>query len=447
MSNIIKNVEDFIKWTNQLDGQMLLYRGLAKSNWEIESSAYRRIKKSLKGEPKRVNRITVQEYHKQLLENVRSRYKHGRRLNDLDLLADLQHYGAATCLIDFTENSLIALWFACREKPTKHGKVVAMDTDNPRLFSTVGSEDRVEPIENLLNEKDTIWKWHPSNQNNRIISQQSVFVFGDNVLYEFIEYHHNVLIDKDSKKDILESLKKSFGVKEENLFNDLPGFALCNAHDKKYDVYTAEDYFRLGLTFQQERKYKKAINYYDNALELDPQYVWAYYNRGNAKHALGDHKDAIADYDKAIEINPEHAALYYNRGISKKALGDHQGAILDYSKALELDPQYVWAYQNRGFSRNELGDHQGAIRDYDKAIEINPEYVNAYINRGLSKSKLGDHQGAMADCNKALEINPQNAVAYHNRGHAKYALGDLAGAKKDWDKARAIEPKMQPPES
>ena len=129
MSEPIKSVEEFIAWTKQLDGQLLLYRGLADADWGVESSAYRRIRVSQE-EPLPV---TFQNYIKQLLDNAGLqgfRYQHDRALSDLELLAELQHYGAATCLIDFTENALIALWFACREELQKDGKVVAMATDD-----------------------------------------------------------------------------------------------------------------------------------------------------------------------------------------------------------------------------------------------------------------------------------------------------------------------------
>lgn len=321
MSEPIKSVEEFIKWTMQLDDQMLLYRGLADADWEVESSAYRRIRESLKEEPAFE---TFQNYNKQLLDNASLqgfRYQNGRKLSDLELLAELQHYGAATCLIDFTQNPLIALWFACQEEPKidenkedkdkededkKNGKVVAIETSDTRAFSTVSFKHLNKPIEYFL-DGNKLWKWVPSSLNNhRIGPQQSVFVFREDVIIDLFYYiEQKVHIDAGSKKDIIATLEKSFGVKEQNLFNDLPGFALHNAHYKKYDAYTAEDYFRLGLRFQQQREYEKAKNYYTIALELNPRYAKAFYNRGLAKEALEDQAGAKIDWDKAREIDPD----------------------------------------------------------------------------------------------------------------------------------------------
>ena len=51
MDKLVKNIEEFIAWTKKLDGRLLLYRGLANSDWEVESSAHRRIKESQGASP------------------------------------------------------------------------------------------------------------------------------------------------------------------------------------------------------------------------------------------------------------------------------------------------------------------------------------------------------------------------------------------------------------
>ena len=407
MSEPIKSVEDFIQWTKQLDGQMLLYRGLADADWEVESSAYRRIRESQEDPLP----ATFQNYIKRLLDNAGLqgfRYRHGRKLSDLDLLAELQHNGAATCLIDFTENALIALWFACREEPKRDGKVVAMATGGTEKFSTINYENLSKPITDFLN-KEKLRKWTPSSMNNRIVAQQSVFVFGEGIIEESL--YKIIKIDSGSKKDILGNLEKSFGVKEQHLFNDLAGFSLYNANDKPYVDYSVEDYILWGVKFHQQGDYKKAINYYDKTLELDPQSVDA----------------------------------YNNRGLAKSVRGDHEGAIADYNEVLELDPQCAYAYYNRGNAKSDLGHYGESFADFDKTIEIDSRFAEAYCSRGNAKLVLGNHQGAIADYDKAIEINPQHAMAWKNRGIAKFALGVQAGAKKDWDKAREIDPNLQPP--
>ena len=380
---------------------------------------------------------------KQLLESAGLRgfrERQGKKHSDLELLAELQHNGAATCLIDFTTNALIALWFACWGNSKQDGKVIAMATDNPDRFREVTYEKLGDPINNFLNQ-NKLWKWIPSHLSNRIIAQQSVFVFGEGEIAE--KDYKPVKIDRGSKEKIREELEKKFGITEQYLFSDFTGFSLSNAHDRPYSDYTAEDHFYLGLRLQQQGDPEKARDHYDKAIELNPQFSEAYYNRGNARRASDDHQGAITDYGKAIELNPQDAEAYNNRGNAKADSGNHQEAITDYDKAIELNPQDAKAYNNRGNIKVASGDYQGAITDYDKAIELNPQDAKAYNNRGNIKVASGDYQGAITDYDEAIKINPQDTGAYYNRGNAKKASGNEAGAHKDFAKAKELDNETQ----
>ena len=62
----------------------------------------------------------------------------------------------------------------------------------------------------------------------------------------------------------------------------------------------------------------------------------------------GESDHAIADYTQAIEINPRYATAYFNRGNAVEAKGEHDLAIADYTKAIELTPQDAEVFVRRG---------------------------------------------------------------------------------------------------
>ena len=74
----------------------------------------------------------------------------------------------------------------------------------------------------------------------------------------------------------------------------------------------------------------------DQVIRLAPDFVYAYYNRGNVYSLLKDYRSALADYDKAIELNPNFAEAYFNRGLTRIFLGENRQGIADLSKAGEL---------------------------------------------------------------------------------------------------------------
>ena len=180
--------------------------------------------------------------------------------------------------------------------------------------------------------------------------------------------------------------------------------------------------------------------------ELHPKTVQLtaeeWFNLGNNKWDLGDKQGAIADYNQAIQIKPDFAYAYNNRGLAKYKLGDDQGAIADYNQAISIKPDhantYMGPYMGRGVAKYNLGDKQGALTDFNQAIQIKPDYADNYYFRGLAKYNLGDKQGAIADCNQAIQIDPDLAEAYDSRGVIKDDLGDYQGAISDYNQAAQL---------
>ncbi|MDG1702552.1 MAG: tetratricopeptide repeat protein [Opitutae bacterium] len=163
-------------------------------------------------------------------------------------------------------------------------------------------------------------------------------------------------------------------------------------------------------------------------------------NKGNEAYQKKDYKKAIDLYTQAIELDPKYVKAYIYRGILRGELGDHQGAIKDLAQAIHLDSKSVKAYIYRGNSRGELGDHLGAIEDYTQAIDLDPMYSTIYVYRGISKSKLEDYLGAIEDYTQEIGFEPDCALAYYNRGFAYSEINDEAKADEDFKEAQEIDP-------
>ncbi len=484
-------INRFLSWASNLGNKGILYRGLADAKWEVSSSLYRRLCDSKYIEqgyqPAEIDQILM-EANQQI--TMRGAQWHNRKNNvDLSILqiwAELQYYGAATILIDFTKNPLVALWFACQNVTSieTDGKVVAIDSSDKNKYKIISENENEKLMEIIKGE--ILGKWQPPRKNNRIISQHSEFILGKHV----IKIDNSFSILCEMKKIILAELEKH-DISEEHLFCDFYGFAQINAHNRPYNYHAprhyvakanpeyADSYCSRGNAKYASGDYKGAIIDFDKALELNPDAI-IYSNRGSAKGKLGDKTGAIMDFDKSLELNPENADTYYNRGAVKDESGDKAGAIIDFDKSLELNPKNATAYNNRGIVKYTSGDYKGAIIDFDKSLELNPnaiiyhsrgsaksklgdktdaiidfdkaleldpKYVDAYNSRGSAKSKLSNFKGAIIDFNKSLKLNPECATAYNNRGVAKYNLHDHAGALADFKKANELDSTFKiPPE-
>ena len=117
---------------------MYAFRGQENSDWELVSSAVRRLNHG-GSQPRLKNYI---DYHRNLLERARRDgfgEERGKDVTDLQLLAKLQHFGAATGLLDW--NPLVALWFACKD-PGCDGKLFVLNADNIVLTLRSPNEER-----------------------------------------------------------------------------------------------------------------------------------------------------------------------------------------------------------------------------------------------------------------------------------------------------------------
>jgi tetratricopeptide (TPR) repeat protein len=135
-----------------------------------------------------------------------------------------------------------------------------------------------------------------------------------------------------------------------------------------------------------KKEYSEAIKWYDKAIELDPKYADAWYNKGNALNSLGKYEEAIENFDKALKIDPNYASAWNNKGYAIDKLGKYQEAIEHYNKAIELDPNIVSAWSNKGYTLTILENYDEAIKCYNKAIELNP--VNAVSYNKMKDSIL-----------------------------------------------------------
>ncbi|MFQ6121285.1 MAG: tetratricopeptide repeat protein, partial [Methanosarcinales archaeon] len=101
-------------------------------------------------------------------------------------------------------------------------------------------------------------------------------------------------------------------------------------------ILVSFDYVKFGDLYNSKGKSKEAIECYDKALELNPEYAKAYNNRGNAYYYKGELDLAIEDYNKAIKLNPDLAEAYNNRGNAYYNISDVFNCANDIGKSAFL---------------------------------------------------------------------------------------------------------------
>ena len=145
--------------------------------------------------------------------------------------------------------------------------------------------------------------------------------------------------------------------------------------------------------------------------------------------AQGYHRGAVAKYNQALDLNSEYVLGYIGRGTSFLAMGKYTEAVADFNSAIDRDPEIKDAYYLRAQAYFQQSNHGRAIADLTILLNLDPKKVDAYVMRGIANFALGRDEKAKGDFTKAIEIDSNKANAYLQRAKVYEREGkfDLAG--------------------
>ncbi len=162
----------------------------------------------------------------------------------------------------------------------------------------------------------------------------------------------------------------------------------------------------------------------------------ALYYRGNfALYALGESDQAIDLYQRALKIDPDFVLARYDLAVTYRGLGEVDKAIAEYEKVLKINPQFPEALSNLGGQYFRKGDVKQAVAHFRRAIEVYPNFIQALSNLGAALNKQGESKQALPYLKKALSLDPEFAIAYFNLGNAHFGVGNLDEAEKAFNTA------------
>jgi len=134
----------------------------------------------------------------------------------------------------------------------------------------------------------------------------------------------------------------------------------------------ARAHFWHGLSMAKQGRMAEALQAYDRALAMRPDFYDAHYNRALANLALKEYQKAITSINYYIALRSEDARGFFARGLAQSYLGQDREALASYTRAIELDPQDAQARFNRALINQRLGRSAEAQRDRSEALRINP---------------------------------------------------------------------------
>ena len=197
-----------------------------------------------------------------------------------------------------------------------------------------------------------------------------------------------------------------------------------------------------GVCYKAIGRLDVAVESFERALAIKPDYTEVNYNLGVTLKELGQLEDAVNSYEKAVALKPDYTDAHYNLGNALKELGQLDDAVNSYKKAVALKPDHAIAHNNLGNTLSDLGQLEAAVKYYEKAVAVKPDYPEAHNNLGVTLKNLGQHEAAVECYEKALALKPDYADAYANRGNVLLDLKRLDEALASYESAVALNPDL-----
>ena len=359
--------------------------------------------------------------------------------SDEEILTEIQHFGGKTNLIDFTDDYLIALFFASVENEQTDGRVVL---------------HWPEP-ESVL---------RPRNTMNRIVSQRSVFVRPRRGFIVPDASQETVLVPSDLKGSILTFLERFHGISNKTVYNDIHGFIRHQAPSRS----------RYARTFRELLSRPRPAPLRFLAPYLEGQWTsphlerirHAYHQRGlmyeDSEGSLFSFRNLVGPPIEVFfcDLNAEEIVDLFTHLIENKKdaiqieeaycrRGEaylHQGAVdlamRDFAEALDRDPEMPEAHHGRGNAWRDQGNVDRAMADLEEAMRLKPELVTPLLDRGNMHCESGSLDRAIEDLDMAIpRMRVSGSGIGDGDGHfyravARCAQQGWGEAKSDFEAAR-----------
>ncbi|HWN08553.1 MAG TPA: tetratricopeptide repeat protein [Pyrinomonadaceae bacterium] len=196
--------------------------------------------------------------------------------------------------------------------------------------------------------------------------------------------------------------------------------------------------FERGQNAHARGDFAKALEFYDEALKLRPEFPEAEFQRANALTSLDRAKEAEVSFRKVIEVRKEWALPHAALGTLLVRLNRDTEAEPLLRRAIQLESQNSLALRVLADIRLRAGDAKEALRLATAATADQNAPVATWLLRAQAERRGGDNAAALISLDHLLKLEPQNIFALLERAETRTAVGHLPGAVADLKIAEAL---------
>ncbi|MEK7616804.1 MAG: tetratricopeptide repeat protein [Patescibacteria group bacterium] len=164
-------------------------------------------------------------------------------------------------------------------------------------------------------------------------------------------------------------------------------------------------------TFVRNIDWKNEDNLWIATGKTSPSSPNTHNNLGDVYGRWGNKQRALQEFQTAIALKPNYGDAHHNLANTYRELGQLDKALENYQKAASFNPNLWQSYQNIAALYFEAKEYDKALENIQKAIQINPKNLNLYNNLGIVYLFSGQKDKAKEVFNLVLSSDPKNQFA------------------------------------
>lgn len=171
---------------------------------------------------------------------------------------------------------------------------------------------------------------------------------------------------------------------------------------------------KASLLIELREHEQQAIDLYNQAIAIKPDYAEAIFNKGNALSKQERYTEAINCFKQALLIKHDYGDAYVNLGTALLRDRKYAQAVESYQKAINFCPENPVVHFNYGCALMELRELESALVAYDMALKLSPEYIDAILNSAVTLMELKRFEEALNKLNQAKKMGADDEAYLSN---------------------------------
>lgn len=182
-------------------------------------------------------------------------------------------------------------------------------------------------------------------------------------------------------------------------------------------------YYTQGLTALKAKRYQDALDCFNHALKIDPNFYKASFQKAVVFQVTGYPDQAIRRYEQLVKYHPEMAEAHINLG-SLYRDRDKIRAEAEFRKAIDIYYYSLPAHYNLANLLLDMGRYEEAMKEYKACLKFNRKTAFIHNNMGVIYQKKKYYEEAAQEFSIALRLSPQNKIFQDNlRAARKHIAG------------------------